>query len=47
MVGVMLTKAAITHGVVQLATSAAVFSAFAIWFGVVLFRSPVRAPAID
>lgn len=47
MVGVMLTKAAIAHGVVQLATSAAVFSAFAIWFGVVLFRSPVRSPAID
>jgi len=44
MVGVMLTRAAITHGAIQLATSAFVFSAFAIWFGVVLFRSPVRAP---
>jgi len=44
MVGVMLTKAAIVHGVIQLATSAAIFSAFALWFGVVLFRSPVRAP---
>jgi len=40
MVGVMLTKAAIVHGVVQLATSAFVFSAFAIWFGVVLFTHP-------
>jgi len=44
MVGVMLAKAAITHGVVQLATSAAVFSGFAIWFGVVLFTSPVKGP---
>ena len=44
MVGVMLIKAAIVHGVIQLATSAAIFSAFALWFGVVLFRSPVRAP---
>lgn len=41
MVGVMLAKAAITHEVTQLATSAVVFSAFAIWFGVVLFRPPV------
>ena len=44
MVGVMLTKAAITHSVMQLATSAFVFSVFAIWFGVVLFRGPVRVP---
>jgi len=44
MVGVMLAKAAYTHGVVQLATSAAVFSAFAVWFGIVLFTSPVRGP---
>jgi hypothetical protein len=44
MVGVMLAKAAITHGVVQLATSAVVFSGFAIWFGIVLFTSPVKAP---
>lgn len=41
MVGVMLARAAYTHAAVQLATSAAVFSAFAIWFGVVLFTSPV------
>lgn len=40
MVAVMLTKAAITHGVVQLATSAFVFSVFAIWFGIVLFTHP-------
>ena len=44
MVGMMLGRAAFTHGVIQLATSAAVFSFFAIWFGVVLFRSPVRSP---
>ena len=44
MVGVMLTRAAITHGVIQLATSALVFSGFAIWFGIVLFTSPVSAP---
>jgi len=47
MVGVMLAKAAYTHGVIQLATSAAVFSAFAIWFGIVLVTSPVRAPDPD
>jgi uncharacterized iron-regulated membrane protein len=44
MVGMMLSKAAIVHGAVQLAVSALVFSIFAIWFGVVSFRSPVRAP---
>ena len=44
MVGVMLAKAALTHGVIQLATSAAVFSAFAIWFGIAIFRSPVDGP---
>ena len=44
MVGMMLGRAAVTHGVVQLASSAFVFSLFAIWFGVVLFRSPVPAP---
>jgi len=44
MVGVMLAKAAITHGVVQLATSAVVFSGFAIWFGIILFTSPVKSP---
>lgn len=41
MVGVMLTKAAIVHAAIPLAISAFVFSFFAIWFGVVLFRSPV------
>jgi len=41
MVAVMLTREAIDHGVIQLATSAAVFGAFAIGFGVVLFRPPV------
>lgn len=41
MVGMMLTKAAIVHAAIPLAISAFVFSFFAIWFGVVLFRSPV------
>jgi hypothetical protein len=45
MVGVMLVKAAIVHEVIQLATSGFVFSAFAIWFGIVLFRPPVAKPA--
>jgi len=45
MVAVMLTRAAITHGVVQLATSAFVFGVFAIWFGIVLFRHPGKAAA--
>ncbi len=40
MVSVMLIKAAIVHGVVPLAISATVFSVFAIWFGLVLFRPP-------
>ena len=40
MVAVMLTREAIDHGVLQLATSAAVFGAFAIGFGVLLFRLP-------
>ena len=40
MVSVMLIKAAIVHGVIQLAISATVFSVFAIWFGLVLFRPP-------
>ncbi len=40
MVSVMLIKAAIVHGVAQLAISATVFSVFAIWFGLVLFRPP-------
>jgi hypothetical protein len=41
----MLVKAAIVHEVIQLATSGFVFSAFAIWFGVVLFRPPVAKSA--
>ena len=41
MVAVMLTREAIQHSVVQMALSAAVFSAFAIGFGIVLFRPPV------
>ena len=46
MVGMMLGRAAVTHGVVQLASSAFVFSLFAIWFGVVLFTFPGKsAPA--
>ncbi len=40
MVSVMLIKAAIVHGVMPLAISASVFSVFAIWFGLVLFRPP-------
>ena len=40
MVAVMLIKAAIVHGVIPLAISATVFSVFAIWFGLVLFRPP-------
>ena len=41
MVGMMLSREAFDHGVIQLAASAAVFSAFAIGFGAVLFRPPV------
>jgi hypothetical protein len=40
MVAVMLMREAIDHGVIQLATSAAVFGAFAIGFGVLLYRMP-------
>jgi len=40
-VSILLSKAAIVFAAVPLATSAAVFSAFAIWFGLVLFRPPV------
>jgi hypothetical protein len=47
MVGVMLIREAIDHGVIQLATSAAVFSAFAIGFGVVLFRPPFPGRPAD
>lgn len=45
MVAITLIKAALAFQVVQLAISAAVFAAFAGWFGLVLFRSPVRAGA--
>ena len=41
MVGILLWKAAAIFEVAQLAGSAAVFSAFAVWFGIVLFRPPV------
>lgn len=41
MVAITLVKAAIAFGAVPLMLSAAVFSAFAIGFGLVLFRSPV------
>jgi hypothetical protein len=48
MVTVMLTREAIQHEVIQLATSAAVFGAFAIGFGILLFRPPVtRRPEGD
>ncbi len=40
MVSIMLIKAAIVHGVMPLAISATVFSVFAIWFGLVIFRPP-------
>lgn len=41
MVAITLIKAAMTFGAVQLMFSAAVFSVFAIWFGLVMFRPPV------
>lgn len=41
MVSITLVKAAIAFGALELAVSAAVFSVFAIWFGLVVFRSPV------
>jgi len=41
MVAIALTKAAIAFGAVPLMISAAVYSAFAIWFGLVVFRPPV------
>jgi len=41
MVAITLIKAAISFGAVELAVSAAVFSVFAIWFGLVMFKSPV------
>ncbi len=42
MVAITLIKAAIAFAVVPLAISAAVFSVFAIWFGLVLFKPPQR-----
>ena len=40
MVAITLIKAAISFGAVELAFSAAVFSVFAIWFGLVMFKPP-------
>lgn len=40
LVAITLIKAAIAFAVVPLAVSAAVFSVFAIWFGLVLFKPP-------
>jgi len=37
-VSLLLSKAAFDFGVIPLVISAAVFSAFAIWFGLVMFR---------
>lgn len=41
MVALTLIKAAIAFAVVPLAISAGVFSVFAIWFGIVMFKPPV------
>jgi hypothetical protein len=41
MVAVMLARSAYDFGVVQLATSAGVFGAFAVGFGIALFRPPI------
>ena len=41
MVAITLIKAALAFAVVPLAISAAVFSVFAIWFGIVMFKPPV------
>lgn len=41
MVAITLIKAAITFTAVPLMISAAVFTVFAAWFGLVMFRSPV------
>jgi hypothetical protein len=41
MVAITLIKAAMTFGAIELAFSAAVFSVFAIWFGLVMFKPPV------
>ena len=40
-VSITLIKAAIGFGAVPLMISAAVFTVFAVWFGLVMFRSPV------
>lgn len=45
-VGLLLSKAAFVFAAWPLAISAAVYSAFAIWFGVVMFR-PLPASARD
>ena len=47
MVAVMLARSAYDFGVVQLATSAAVFGAFAIGFGIALFRPPVPRRPVE
>lgn len=41
MVAITLIKAAMAFAVVPLAISAGVFSVFAIWFGIVMFKPPV------
>ena len=46
LVTTLLAKAAYTFGVLQLAVSALVFGAFAISFGLVLFKNP-RQPVAD
>ena len=40
MVAIALIKAAMTHAALPLAISALVFSVFAVWFGLVVFRAP-------
>jgi len=39
-VGILLTKAAIVFAAIPLAISAAIYSLFAIGFGLVIFRAP-------
>ena len=41
-VGIVLIKATIVHRALPLAISALVFALFAVWFGLVLFRPPVK-----
>ena len=41
MVAITLIQAAIAFAAIELAISAAVFSVFSIWFGLVLFKPPV------